>query len=285
MAASSIDRVFGLRTHLASRAAALSFTSNLTLMVMKFVVGIMSGSIAVLSDAVDSAEDVVASLFAFLSIQLASQPADEEHPYGHGKAESLAAAGQALLIAGGALVLIAVSRHRPTSLAILHFGKRLPLLRRFVPQIEEFYETTYALLSPRAIVSMGALSTVSWFFEVLGFYFTLVGLGLNQSGDLLLHAAFILPISTLASALFFTPGGLGVAEGGIAGLSQALLHMSKSSAAVGTLIIRFGTLWFGVIVGLIAFAILNRRLVERAQQQPAGAPALAAAETLPEVPL
>jgi cation diffusion facilitator family transporter len=107
MAASSIDRVFGFRTDLASRAAALSFTSNFTLMVMKFVVGIMTGSIAVLSDAIDSAEDVVASLFAFISIQLASQPADEEHPYGHGKAESLAAAGQALLIAGGGGYIIA----------------------------------------------------------------------------------------------------------------------------------------------------------------------------------
>jgi cation diffusion facilitator family transporter len=112
MAASSIDRVFGFRTDLASRAAALSFTSNLTLMVMKFVVAIMSGSIAVLSDAIDSAEDVVASLFAFISIQLASQPADEEHPYGHGKAESLAAAGQALLIAGGGgyIIVRAVQR-------------------------------------------------------------------------------------------------------------------------------------------------------------------------------
>jgi cation diffusion facilitator family transporter len=107
MAASSIDRVFGFRTDLASRAAALSFTSNLTLMVMKFVVAVMSGSIAVLSDAIDSAEDVLASLFAFISIQLASRPADEEHPYGHGKAESLAAAAQALLIAGGACYIIA----------------------------------------------------------------------------------------------------------------------------------------------------------------------------------
>jgi cation diffusion facilitator family transporter len=104
---SSIDRVLGFRTDLASRAAALSFTSNLVLMVMKFVVGIMTGSIAVLSDAIDSAEDVIASLFAFVSIQLANQPADEEHPYGHGKAESLAAAAQALLIAGGAGYIIA----------------------------------------------------------------------------------------------------------------------------------------------------------------------------------
>jgi uncharacterized protein (TIRG00374 family) len=188
-------------------------------------------------------------------------------------------------ISAGAVLIVAISRHRPTAMALLQLGRRLPLVGRFVPQIEEFYESTYVLLSPRAVIAMGALSTLSWSFEVLGFYFTLVGLGLNQNGDLLLHAAFILPIATLTSALFFTPGGLGVAEGGIAGLSQALLHMSKSAAAVGTLIIRFGTLWFGVIVGLIAFGILNRRLVERAQQQAAGAPALATAETLPEAPL
>jgi uncharacterized protein (TIRG00374 family) len=189
-----------------------------------------------------------------------------------------------VVISAGTVLIIAISRHRPAALALLQFGKRLPLVRRFVPQIEEFYESTYILLSPRAVIAMGVLSTLSWSFEVLGFYFTLAGLGLHQNGDLLLHAAFILPIATLASALFFTPGGLGVAEGGITGLSQGLLHMSKSGAAVGTLIIRFGTLWFGVIVGLIAFGILNRRLIERSQQQAAGTPALATAETLPEAP-
>ena len=101
MSRSALDRFSSFRFDLASRAAALSFTSNLTLMFLKFTVGILTGSIAVLSDAVDSAEDAVASVFAFLSIRLASQPADAEHPYGHGKAESIAAAGQAVLIAGG----------------------------------------------------------------------------------------------------------------------------------------------------------------------------------------
>ncbi len=101
MSAPGLDRFFAFRFDLASRAAALSFTSNVTLMLLKFAVGLLTGSIAVLSDAIDSAEDAVASTFVFLSIRLASQPADEEHPYGHGKAESIAAAAQALLIAGG----------------------------------------------------------------------------------------------------------------------------------------------------------------------------------------
>ncbi len=188
-----------------------------------------------------------------------------------------------LAVAVGVVLIVAAARHRPTAHALLGLGKRLPLARRFVPQFEEFYESSYVLLSPRATIEMGLLSAFSWFFEVLGFYFTLVGLGLGHGGDLLLHAAFILPIATLASAISFAPGGLFVAEGGITGLSKALLHISKSQAAVGTMIIRFGTLWFGVIVGLIAFAILNRRLAERAEQ-PAAAAALASAETLPEAP-
>jgi cation diffusion facilitator family transporter len=112
METSAGEGFFSFRNDLASRAAALSFTSNLALMVLKLAVGITTGSIAVLSDAIDSAEDAVASTFAFLSIRWASQPADEEHPYGHGKAESIAAAGQAVLIAGGAGFIIyqAISR-------------------------------------------------------------------------------------------------------------------------------------------------------------------------------
>ncbi len=94
------------RSDLASRAAALSFTSNFLLMVLKITVGIISGSVAVLSDGIDSAEDSVASIFVFISIRVANSPADEEHPYGHGKAESVAAAGQAVLIAGAAAFIV-----------------------------------------------------------------------------------------------------------------------------------------------------------------------------------
>ncbi|MCI0855221.1 MAG: flippase-like domain-containing protein, partial [Chloroflexi bacterium] len=160
----------------------------------------------------------------------------------------------------GAVLFVAVSRHRPTAMRIIHLGDRIPVVKRFVPQIEEFYESTYALMSPRAVILMGALSTFSWFFEVLGFYFTFIGLGLDGGSDLLLKSAFILPIATLASALLLTPGGLGVAEGALVTLSVALLDISRSAAAVATFIIRFGTLWFGVIIGLIAFAVLSRRI-------------------------
>ncbi len=112
MATSTVDRALPIRSDIASRAAALSFTSNLSLMILKLIVGILTGSIAVLSDGIDSGQDLVASTFALISIRLASQPADEDHPYGHGKAESIAAAGQGLLIAGGGAFIIAQAVRR-----------------------------------------------------------------------------------------------------------------------------------------------------------------------------
>jgi uncharacterized membrane protein YbhN (UPF0104 family) len=61
--------------------------------------------------------------------------------------------------------------------------------------------------------------------------------------------------------VLIAPGGLGVAEGGITGLLQVIVKdTSKSVATLATLIIRFTTLWFGVIVGLIVLAFATRRI-------------------------
>ena len=97
---------------LASRAAGLSFLSNFTLMFVKLAVGLSTGSIAILSDALDSAEDTVSSSFAFFSVRVSARPADVDHPYGHGKVESLTAATQALLISGGGVFIMYQAVHR-----------------------------------------------------------------------------------------------------------------------------------------------------------------------------
>lgn len=153
-----------------------------------------------------------------------------------------------------------VSRHQPTAYWLLHRLEHARLTARFASHAEEFYRSSYVLFSPVAFLSMTLLSAISWGFEVLGFYLVLLGLGLDPTWGLLLKASFIMPAATLASALLLTPGGLGVAEGGIVGLSQVLLDLPKGPAAVGALVIRFGTLWFGVIVGIVALALLIRRL-------------------------
>jgi uncharacterized protein (TIRG00374 family) len=176
-----------------------------------------------------------------------------------------------VLIAVGSVVAIGVSRHRPASHALLRFAGRLPLAGRFVPHFEEFYESTYVLMDPRGIALMTVLSVGSWFFEVLAFYLTLIGLGVSAGPDTLFKAAFILPIATLAAAVLLTPGGLGVAETGITSLSQELLDMGKGAATAGTLIVRIATLWFGVLLGLAMFAILTHRLGKQGKTLEPGA--------------
>ena len=166
------------------------------------------------------------------------------------------------VIAGGSTIAVAVSRHRATSMAIIRFVERLPLVGKFARHMEEMYESTYILMAPRAVLLMTGLSICSWFFEVVAFYLTLVGLGVSGDLDTLLKAAFILPIATLVAAIVvFAPGGLGVAEGSITTLSLRLFdELTRGAAAVGTVIIRIATLWFGVMVGLVTFAVLTRKL-------------------------
>jgi len=167
-----------------------------------------------------------------------------------------------IVVLGGAAMFV-LARHQPLAYWVLHRLERVPIVSKVATHAEAFYVSSYALLSPFSMLSMTLLSVVSWGFEVLAFYVVLLGLGVDGGSDTLLRASFIMPAATLASALAMTPGGLGVAEGGITGLSQILLDLPRSTAAVGTLVIRFGTLWFGVIVGLIALGIVSRLLSKR----------------------
>ena len=95
-----------------SGAARLSIAVIIGLVALKVVVAIMTGSISILAQAADSFLDLFAILVTFLAIVVAARPADEEHPFGHGKVENIAAIIQALLIftAGGLIIYSAVRR-------------------------------------------------------------------------------------------------------------------------------------------------------------------------------
>ena len=80
------------------RVALLSVVSNITLVLLKLVTGLASGSVSILSEAVHSGSDLLASLIAFFSVKTASQPADSKHPFGHGKIENISGTVEALLI-------------------------------------------------------------------------------------------------------------------------------------------------------------------------------------------
>lgn len=79
-------------------AALLSIISNTTLVVVKLILGLVTGSVAVISEAAHSGSDLVASAIAFIGVRASARPADEDHPYGHEKAENLAAALEGVLV-------------------------------------------------------------------------------------------------------------------------------------------------------------------------------------------
>jgi cation diffusion facilitator family transporter len=78
---------------------------DLGLVLGKLGLGIATGSLALVSDAVHSGLDAVASILAFIAVRAASRPADRDHPYGHGKAENLAAYTEGFLLVIAGLVV------------------------------------------------------------------------------------------------------------------------------------------------------------------------------------
>jgi cation diffusion facilitator family transporter len=98
--------------HSKSGAAALSIASNSILIALKLAAGAITGSIAIVTEAIHSLIDLVASVIAFVSVRKADEPADEEHPYGHEKVENLAATIEGILILVGAAVIVYEATHR-----------------------------------------------------------------------------------------------------------------------------------------------------------------------------
>lgn len=100
------------------RAATISVASNTFLVVAKLVIGVMIGSVSVISEAIHSAVDLLAAVIAWFAVRVSGQPADKQHPYGHGKYENLSGAIEAALIFLAAIWIVweAVAK-------LLHGGK------------------------------------------------------------------------------------------------------------------------------------------------------------------
>ena len=97
-----MDRPGAVAERRKARAAAVSIASNSTLIALKLAAGLLTGSIGLVSDAVHSLMDLIASVIAYGSVRKADAPADASHRYGHEKVEDLSAGAQALLLLFGA---------------------------------------------------------------------------------------------------------------------------------------------------------------------------------------
>jgi len=89
-----------------SRTVLFSISSNALLLTVKLVAGVLTGSASVLSEAVHSATDLVASVVAFVAVRGSESPPDESHNYGHGRFENLAGVFEGVILLGvGAAVI------------------------------------------------------------------------------------------------------------------------------------------------------------------------------------
>jgi cation diffusion facilitator family transporter len=95
----------GHHTRARSRAATVSIISNTLLIGLKIVAGVLTGSVAILTEAMHSSIDLLASFIAYFSVRRAEEPADASHRYGHEKFENAAAAAEGMLILAGSAVI------------------------------------------------------------------------------------------------------------------------------------------------------------------------------------
>jgi cation diffusion facilitator family transporter len=89
-----------------TQTALVSIGAAVLLVILKLGTGIATGSLALVSAGIESSGDVIAAILTLLAIRLGGQPPDAEHPYGHRRAENLAALGEAAILSGGGAFVV-----------------------------------------------------------------------------------------------------------------------------------------------------------------------------------
>ena len=178
-------------------------------------------------------------------------------------------AGGALPFPGGPWIAAGCLSLTVTAVALLSwrsaaealFG-RLERMRRIGPKVavlHEMYDRLRRLLSPRLLAGGLALAFAAWAAEGLGF---LLVLRAYEPGAGVAASFFDYGVSTLAGAVSMLPGGLLASEGALAAL-LGTQGLEPAAAASATLIIRAATLWFAVLLGLLALPLVLRWLRRR----------------------
>jgi len=167
----------------------------------------------------------------------------------------------ALAGTGVVLALLAfIASPRLSTLAIRLLG-RLPgplgrIGRRLQPKLEEAMGALRGLTTPRRLLWPTVLSLVGWSLEGVGLWLILKGFGQHTP---LALAVFFYATATLAGALIPVPGGLGVTDKLLEEQLARLGGVASTAATAAMLLIRFATLWFGVLVGFAALSILRAK--------------------------
>lgn len=141
--------------------------------------------------------------------------------------------------------------------------ERTPGLAGLAARAEVVLDRLRSLLRPAPLLFGNVLGLLAWGAEALAFYLLLGALGSTAT---LQSATFVYTVAALAGAVSMLPGGLVATEGSMVGLLLLLGLADQSVAVFATIVIRFATLWFAVLIGLFGF-LPSRRIVGDAEPQ------------------
>lgn len=166
--------------------------------------------------------------------------------------------GRSAVLAGAVLTAAGLGFVSSRRLVIGTLGRfsHLPRVGGNIERIETAYGSAAKLLSPIPLAIATALSVLSWGAECLAFALTFAGFGRSVEIG---AASFTYAVSTMVGALAMLPGGLGLTEASLTGLSQQLFGVGEGVAGMAAIIVRVCTLWFAVAVGALALALVGRR--------------------------
>jgi len=137
---------------------------------------------------------------------------------------------------------------------------KIKILKKHSESFKIFYQNTYMLFKIKPLLFAIMIGVISWSFEGLIIFLTLKAMGIKIS---LLASIFIVSFSSIVGAISMLPGGLLAAEGSIFGL-LLLMKIPKDIATITTIITRFSTLWLGVLIGIIALFLVQKKMfIER----------------------
>ena len=163
--------------------------------------------------------------------------------------------GFAIFMAGA----VAVFRSKRLSLLAERVLRRLPLLNRLAPHLNEFHGASNELLALRPILVATVISFLAWGLEIVAVYLCVVAIGASVP---FLMVVFIFAVSSIGGALSMVPGGIGVAEAGLAGGFRFYANLSGGLAGALTLLIRLVTLWFATLIGIVGLLVVRRVIGE-----------------------
>jgi cation diffusion facilitator family transporter len=185
-----------------SHVAAISVFASAGMATAKFVVGIAIGSLALVSEALHSSVDVVATIITWLVVRVSDLPADEEHQYGHGKFESISALGviAMLYVLAGGILVESWSRLRegtpPPTLSTIPFIVLLIDIAVNFWRARALHRTAHATQSQA--LAADALHFAS---DVLGSVAVIIGLALSGLGFAWGDAAAAVAVAVMIAAL------------------------------------------------------------------------------------